>query len=268
MVQLQNQNSRFLDKNRESNEDNGKPVLSQDSQSSTHSRSSRPTFSVLKTFLLMTTGGITLVTLMILVGVWRAGDRAFSLVENFFNAAPAEPKVSVPTMVVSQIQGVSELTTAVFTMQSIVPTEKDRKLGNLTVGTTRLLYLAQGEVRAGVDLSAVTASDITVTQKAESVVVKIPPAKILDSKLDVNDSRVYDYNRGFLNLGPDAAPQLQSLAQQKTLQKIVTAACQQGILDQARDRAQMTIEQLLTNSGYSKVKVVSDVSSQSQCKVQ
>jgi hypothetical protein len=215
----------------------------------------------------MTTGGITLVTVMILLGVWRAGDRAFSLVENFFNAPPAKPEVSVPTMVVNRIQGVSELTTAVFTMQSIVPTEKDRKLGNFTVGTTRLLYVAQGEVRAGVDLGAVTAEDVTVEEETDSVVVKIPAAEILDSKLDVRESRVYDYDRGFLNLGPDAAAQLQSLAQQKTLNQVVSAACNQGILNQARDRAEMTIEELLTASGYRNVKVVSEVSPASECTV-
>jgi hypothetical protein len=170
-------------------------------------------------------------------------------------------------MVVNRIQGVSELTTAVFTMQSIVPAEKDRKLGNFTVGTTRLLYVAQGEVRAGVDLGAVTAEDVTVEEETDSVVVKIPAAEILDSKLDVRESRVYDYDRGFLNLGPDAAAQLQSLAQQKTLNQVVSAACNQGILNQARDRAEITIEELLTASGYRNVKVVSEVSPASECTV-
>ncbi len=237
------------------------------SQPTTPVTSSRPSFSFLKAFLLMTTGGITLVTLLILVGVWRAGSSFFSLVENFFTAPPATPQVSVPSMVVNQIQGVSELTTAVFTMEAIVPTEQDRKLGNMTLGTTRLLYIAQGEVRAGVDLNAITAEDVILNEAANSVVVQIPSAEILDQKLDVTESQVYDYDRGFLNLGPDVAPQLQTLAQQKTLEKVLSAACQQGILDQARDRAQLTIKELLTASGYTNVTVVSEVSPASQCAV-
>ncbi len=221
---------------------------------------SKPTLSFWKTFLLMTTGGITVATLLILVGIWRAGSSFFSLIEDFFNAPPPTPTVSVPTMVVNQIQGVTELTTAMFTMESIVPTEQDRKFGNFTIGTTQLLYIAQGEVRAGVDLNLLTASDVTVHPETNSVVVTIPPAKILDYKLDVTNSRVYDYDRGFLNLGPDVAPHLQTLAQRKTLEKVVSAACQQGILDQARDRAEMTIKTLLTNSGYREVKVISEAS--------
>ncbi|AFZ42868.1 hypothetical protein PCC7418_0645 [Halothece sp. PCC 7418] len=227
----------------------------------------RPSFSFLKAFLLMTTGGITLVTLLILIGIWRAGTGFFSLVESLFNAPPPQPEVAMPTLVVNQIQGVSDLTTAVFTMEAIVPTQQDRKLGNVTLGTTRLLYIAQGEVRAGVDLSAITAEDIVVNEETDSVVVNIPSAEILDHNLNVNHSQVYDYDRGFLNLGPDVAPQLQTLAQQKTLDKVLSAACQQGILDQARDRAQLTIKELLTASGYSNVKVVSEVSANHQCAV-
>lgn len=227
----------------------------------------QPVLSFLKIFLLMTTGGVTLITLVILIGVWRVGSSFFSLVESVFQAPPSTPQISAPAMVVNQVQGVSELTTAVFTMQSIVPTQQHRKLGNFTVGTTRLLYVAQGEVRAGVDLSAVTAKDVRVNEQTNSVVVKIPSAQILDHKLDVSESQVYDYDRGFLNLGPDVAPQLQTLAQQKTLEQVVSAACEQGILEQARDRAEITIENLLTNSGYGKVTVISEVSPASQCAV-
>lgn len=234
-------------------------------------RQSHPAVSFLKVFLLLTMGGIGTVTLLILFSIWRTGDRAFTLVENFLTAPPPEPEVSVPTMVVSQVQGVSELTTAVFTMESIVPTQQDRKLGNLTVGTTSLLYIAQGEVRAGVDLSAITPDDVVVNE--DSVIVKLPPAKILDHKLDVANSKVYDYDRGFLNLGPDVAPQLQTLAQQKTLEKVVNAACEQGILDQARDRAEITVTELLkansdNNEAYNNIQVVSETSPSATCTVQ
>lgn len=227
----------------------------------------RPAFSFLKAFLLMTTGGITLVTLLILVGVWRAGTGFFTFVERLVTAPPPEPDVAVPTLVVNQIQGVSDLTTAIFTMEAIVPTQQDRKLGNVTVGTTRLLYIAQGEVRAGVDLTQISAEDVAVNAETDSVVVKIPSAEILDHNLNVEQSEVYDYDRGLFNLGPDVAPQLQRLAQQKTLAKVLQAACQQGILEQARDRAQLTIKELLTASGYSNVKVVSEGAAKNQCAV-
>jgi hypothetical protein len=66
---------------------------------------------------------------------------------------------------------------------------------------------------------------------------------------------VYDYDRGFLNLGPDAAPQLQTLAQQETLKKIVANACREDLLQEANDRAQLVVSQLLNTAGYQAVEV-------------
>jgi hypothetical protein len=77
----------------------------------------------------------------------------------------------------------------------------------------------------------------------------------LDSKIDVNKSSVYDYNRGFLGLGPDVAPQLQTIAQRETLKKIQKAACDQGILKQANDRAELVVEKLLSTAGHKQVLV-------------
>jgi hypothetical protein len=83
----------------------------------------------------------------------------------------------------------------------------------------------------------------------------LPPPQILDRVIDVERSDVYDYDRGFLNLGPDAAPELQSLAERETLQKMTQAACEQAILEQANEKAQVAITELLTLSGYRNVTV-------------
>ncbi|MEL6579967.1 MAG: DUF4230 domain-containing protein, partial [Cyanobacteria bacterium J06621_12] len=123
----------------------------------------------------------------------------------------------------------------------------ERKVGDLSLATTKLLYIARGEIRAGVDLGELTDADIKVTKNR--IEITLPPAKILDSKIDVKNSRVYDYNRGFLNLGPDVAPQLQTLAQRKTLVEIVNRACSGDVLKQANMRAKESVIQLLGAAG-------------------
>jgi hypothetical protein len=138
-------------------------------------------------------------------------------------------------------------------MEAVVPTRQDRKLAGYTVGTTTLLYIAYGEVRAGVDLKDLKADNVKVVNN--TIQLQLPPPRILDSKIDVNRSSVYDYDRGFLGLGPDTAPQLQTLAQQETLKKIVTTACQSNLLAQANDRAQLVVEKLLNTAGYKQVEV-------------
>lgn len=216
-------------------------------------KTSKPLLPILQQIFLWGTGSISIIILLIFVGIWRTSDRAINFVGNLFQPQPINPQIKNRTLIVQRIKGMQELTTTVQTMETIVPTSADRKLGDISLATTRLLYIARGEIRAGVDLSELKATDIKVNNN--QIEINLPPAKILDSKIDVNHSRVYDYDRGFLNLGPDVAPQLQTLAQRKTLTEIVKTACNEGILNAANIKAESTIAQLLTNTNFQQVKI-------------
>jgi hypothetical protein len=221
--------------------------------------------SVLRNLSLMATGGTMLLALVTVVGVWRSGERFFDGVRAMFTAPQPPPQVDVRSVVVQQVRGVSELTTAIFAMEAVVPASRDRTLGGYTIGKTTLLYIAYGEVRAGVDLAKLDESDIQLT--ANTLRLQLPPPEILDSKIDVTRSNVYDYDRGFLSLGPDAAPELQQLAQQETLKKVVAAACAQGILQEANDRAELAVSQLLTTAGYANFSVETQVAAEDNCAI-
>jgi len=214
-----------------------------------------PSTSIWHNIILWSAGTINIAILLLLFGIWRTGDRALNFIGNIFTPQPVVHKVEKSSAIALKIREIQELTSTVQTMETIVPTSAERKLGDFPVATTRLLYIARGEIRAGVDLSQLTASNIKVSDN-NSIEINLPPAKILDSKIDINNSRVYDYNRGFLNLGPDVAPELQTLAQRKTLAEIVNTACKEGILTTANQRAKETISQLLVSTnGYQKVKI-------------
>lgn len=191
-------------------------------------------------------GGAVLLLLLAGAGLWRVGAGFGDRLLDLFAIESAEPVVDSRALVISQIQGASELTTAIYTMEAVVPTSRDRVIGDFVVGRTELLYIAHGEVRAGVDLSALDPSRVTVTE--DTLTLQLPPPQILDHKIDVSRSRVFSYRRGLL--GPDAAVELQSLAQQETLNRIVAAACENGVLQQASDRAVVAVTQLLTTAGY------------------
>ena len=193
----------------------------------------------------------------------RGGYRFYGNIESFLNPAISRPQVEVNTVVLERIKGTSELTTATFVMEAVVPASEDRKLGDIVVASTKLLYIARGEVRAGVDLSKINSSDIKVINN--SIEINLPAPQILDSKIDVDRSFVYDYDRGFMNLGPDAAIDLQTLAQRKTLRKIVKSACQKGLLTEANEKAKLTVSSLLNTAGYKEVKVITSSPQKSLC---
>lgn len=221
--------------------------------------------TLIRDLLLITTGGVTLAALVVFTDVWQSGTQILNRLGTLVNPPQPEAKVDVRSVVVQQIRGASELTTAVFAMEAVVPTSRDRTLGGYVVGKTTLLYVAYGEVRAGVDLNDIRPENVEIVD--DNITVQLPPPRILDSKVDVTRSQVYDYDRGFLGLGPDVAPDLQTLAQQETLKKIVDAACAEGVLEEANNRAQLAVTQLLNTAGYQNAVVETQLPAASACPV-
>ncbi|MFQ3637909.1 MAG: DUF4230 domain-containing protein, partial [Cyanobacteriota bacterium] len=109
--------------------------------------------NVLHSLSLLLSGGVMAAGLAVGVGLWQGGDRFLSQLREFLTVQQPAPQVDVQSIVVQQVQTMSELTTAVFAMQAVVPTSRDRTFGGYTIGQTTLLYIAYGEVRAGIDLS-------------------------------------------------------------------------------------------------------------------
>ena len=203
-------------------------------------------------WLLWSAGGVNLLILLLVFSIWRMGDRALNFASSLFSISAIESKVESRPLI-AKIRNIQELATTVQTIDTIVPASAERKLGDISLATTKLLYLARGEIRAGVDLGELSDSDIIINQN--QIAIALPPAKILDSKIDVNHSRVYDYDRGFLNLGPDVAPELQTLAQRQTLADIVATACREEILERANLKAKAAVTQILNAAGYKRVRV-------------
>ena len=179
-----------------------------------------------------------ILTLLCLIGFWQYREHN---------------RFKTNALVVQQLHQVGQLHTVIFTSDSVIPTEGERKIGNLVVGKTELVYIARGEVRAGIDLQQLKPDQIK--ESPEGLEIILPPPEILDSKIDVKRSQVQYYNRGFLSLGPDIAPQLQSNAERQALNTIVASACRDGILIQANLQSQLMITQLLQTAGYENVRV-------------
>lgn len=208
-------------------------------------------------------GGLTIFIAIGAFSAWQGTRNLWHNITGSFSHHITSPTIKDPHVLIQQIQGLSELTTTVFVMDAIAPTFSQRKLGEWVIGETSLLYLARGEVKAGLDLSKITPDDVNVDE--DTITIELPPPEILDSKIDVTKSQVYDYDRGFLNLGPDNAPELQSEAQKQTLAKIKQTACDENILAQANERAIAVISQLMKTAGYREVIVKPAPVQQASC---
>ncbi|BBC23708.1 DUF4230 domain-containing protein [Pseudanabaena sp. ABRG5-3] len=195
----------------------------------------------------------TVVVLFILV-LWLSSQLIFGSRDN---------AVISRSLVIQQVKDVSELTTAIFETENIIDVKKKGGIGG--VGESKLLYIAHGSMRVGFDLSEFHDDDILIENN--KITVNLPPLKVLDTKLDVNESRVYDYSRGWLiNLGPDVVELVES-AQREAITKIEESACKDWLIKTANERvkqiAQRFLNLFMNDKGYTvtvKVKIYSDSS--------
>lgn len=166
--------------------------------------------------------------------------------------APRTPTVVVRPPSLQQVRALADLTTVQTLMSSIVEADQAR-VGNILY--EKLVLLACGRVKAGIDLSKLKESDITVSDDGKTVRVRLPKAEVLDAFL-VDEpgqpctTKVYD--RTNLIVLP-ASRDLESVARERAVKTIRDTAVQSGILAEADRNARAIIERLLLNAGFEKV---------------
>jgi Protein of unknown function (DUF4230) len=157
--------------------------------------------------------------------------------------------VSQPT-VVDRIQRLQRLETVTYTMDKVVEGERTSSiLPDFLVGD-KLLLSVHGQAIAGVDLSELRSSDVTVNGK--SVHVRLPEAQIFVSALDSGKTRVYSRSTG---LFVQADPDLESEVRARAEQELRNSALSAGILDTAHKNAASTLTTLLLNLGFEQAQV-------------
>jgi hypothetical protein len=145
--------------------------------------------------------------------------------------------------VVEQVQTLSDLVTVKYVLEKVVILEDVKWYGE-----SRVLLLAHGVVKAGIDLKRVTPSDVTISGKKISLC--LPPPQIVDAYLDDKDCRVVDRTTGLLRVFDK---DLEQTARADAVDDIRRAARADGILDEADKRARLELELFLRQAGFEQV---------------
>ena len=163
-------------------------------------------------------------------------------------------RVENTATVVQQVQTLSDLVTVKYVMQKveIVDSPPDSTLGQFVQGDNKVLLLAQGIVKAGIDLKKIQPGDVTVSGKKISI--RLPPPQITDAYLDDSQTKVIERTTGFLrSLDKD----LEQVTRQNAVADIERAARANGILNDADERARLELAMFLHKAGYEDVEFVS-----------
>jgi len=166
--------------------------------------------------------------------------------------SPAPRFANTPSVIL-QIQSLSELVTVKYVIEKVVFAEalKTSTIDQLLPGRDdKLILLAHGVVKAGVDLSKIKAEDVEVN--GETIRIKIPQAVVTDQYLNENATQVLDRRAGMLRAYDQ---KLEQQARQEAVTQIVRAARQNGIEREANERARAQLTGLLRTLGYKEVEI-------------
>ena len=178
---------------------------------------------------------LTLVALLLvfLVGLW------LGVTVPRFITGGSGPRMLPSATVLRQVQTLSQLVTVKYVMEKIVVMEDAKWFGD-----NRVLLVANGIVKAGVNLENIKPEDLQVSEK--KVVIRLPNPQITDAYLDDRQTRVVERTTGLLRTFDK---NLEQNARQIAVDDIRRAARTAGILKDAEDRAQSQLRNLFSQSG-------------------
>ncbi len=167
----------------------------------------------------------------------------------------AGPKFANTATVVLQIQSLSELVTVKYVLEKVVAAEspKTTMLQNLLPGQDdRIILLAHGIVKAGVDLAQLHPEDVEIS--GEKIRIQLPRAFVTDGYLDEKATQVLDRQTGLLRTFDH---KLEQQARQEAQLQIRRAAREAGIEREANERAQEQLTKFLKAFGFKEVEISS-----------
>jgi Protein of unknown function (DUF4230) len=146
-------------------------------------------------------------------------------------------------IVLSQVQALSDLVTVRYVTEQIVQLED----GNI-LSKDRIVLIAHGVIKAGINLNKVTAEDLVISGKTISI--HLPPPQIVDKYLDERLTEVSLRETGWFVFH---RKDLETEARQRALAGLVTAARVGGIDKEAEVQAKTLIGQFFQALGYERV---------------
>lgn len=143
--------------------------------------------------------------------------------------------------VLRQVQTLSQLVTVKYVMEKVVVYEDVKWFPG---GDNRVLMIAHGIVKAGVNLEKLRPEDIEVTGSV--VKIRLPNPQITDCYLDERQTQVVERTTGLLRTFDK---NLEQTARLIAVEDVRRGARQAGILKDAEERARAQVEKLFQQMG-------------------
>lgn len=156
---------------------------------------------------------------------------------------PSGPVMLPTATILTRVQTLSDLVTVKYVLERVVDVEDAKWYGE-----SRVLLVAHGVAKAGIDLSKIKADDIAVS--GQKVTIKLPKPTITDVYLDDNRTQVLERSTGIMRTFDK---DLEQNARREAVQDLRSAAYQDGILKDAEERGKAQLSNLFYQLGFASV---------------
>lgn len=160
---------------------------------------------------------------------------------------PSPTVLPDPITIIHDVRTLARLETIQYSVEKVITAEVGQGAFGFLFGD-RLLFVAHGQVIAGIDLNRLGPEDMWVVGGV--LHVQLPEPEVFIATLDNEKSYVYDRDTGVLTQGD---LNLETTARRAAERAIEEAALEDGILNLARQNAENYLSRLLRDLGYPEV---------------
>ena len=187
---------------------------------------------------------VAIVVVLFLLGVYFGSHPP-----RWFGARGATRTYDTPVLL-QQVQTLSDLVTVKYVVEKVEVWQDPPSgiLSQFVAGDNRILLLARGVIKAGVDLGKLKPSDLRVDGK--TIWINLPPARITDAYLDDKETKVVERTTGFLR---SFDKDLEQNIRRTAVEDMRQSASRGGIVRDADERARTQLASFFTLMGFEKV---------------
>jgi hypothetical protein len=147
--------------------------------------------------------------------------------------------------VVKKVQTLSQFTTVRYTLEKVVVFDDAKWYGE-----SRVLLVAHGVVKAGLDLDQIGPNDIQIDGK--KIHLTLPRPRVTDVYLDDHRTQIVERSTGLLRAFDK---DLEQNARAAAVEELRSGALQNGILKDAAERGQAQLTILLYQLGFTDIEL-------------
>ena len=152
-------------------------------------------------------------------------------------------------VLLEQVQTLSELVTVKYVVEKVeIWEDPPSGLMQFVAGDNRILLLARGTVKAGVDFKQLKPDDLKVQGK--TIWINLPSAHVTDAYLDDKETKVIERTTGFLR---SFDKDLEQNIRRTAVEDMRQSALRGGIVRDANDRARTQLAGLFHLLGFERV---------------